>query len=89
MKTTYSPHPAVALDFSKASRNAMGLDSGDQHCRLESEEPNMATQRLMAELGIAFDGRYYRYEEYRYDRFVDAINYAQLFQSRSVMPPTL
>jgi hypothetical protein len=38
--------------------------------------------RQMAELGVAFDGRYYRYKEYRYDILSDALNYAQLDRSR-------
>lgn len=105
MKTTYTLHPALARNFYKASPNILGLGTGPMEqgageARLtaetvgqlrwpEPELPTTATQRLMTELGIAFDGRYYRYEEYRYDRFVDAINYAQLIQSRSVMLPTL
>lgn len=28
-------------------------------------------------LGIGFDGRSYRYKDFRYDRLADAINYAQ------------
>lgn len=141
MKTTYTLHPAMPLDFSNASRHAMGLgdskfergetathsmaqsgvafdgrsywyrqyrydqladalayarldgarsdvqaEAGDQHHWQEPEVPTTATQKLMVELGIAFDGRCYRYDEYRYDRFVDAINYAQLTQTRSIMP---
>lgn len=41
-----------------------------------------AERREMAPLGIGFDGRYYRYEEYRYDLCSDAVNYARLDRSR-------
>lgn len=41
------------------------------------EAPDEPTRQLMDELGITFDGRRYRYGIYRYDQFVDAINYAQ------------
>lgn len=142
MKTTYTQHPAIPLDFSNASRHAMGLgdgnfecgetstrllaesgvafdgrsywyrqyrydkladalayarldgarpaamqaEAGDQHPWQEAEVPTTATQRLMVELEITFDGRYYRYDEYHYDRFADAIDYAKLPQARSVKP---
>lgn len=49
----------------------------------EPEPPSAATRQLMAELGITYDGRYYRYEDYRYDQFVDAINYAQSTNART------
>ena len=35
-------------------------------------------QRQMAELGVTFDGRSYRYREYRYDLLSDALSYARL-----------
>lgn len=41
-----------------------------------------AERREMAPLGVGFDGRYYRYKEYRYDLCSDAINYARLDRSR-------
>jgi hypothetical protein len=37
--------------------------------------------RLMAELSIAYDGRQYLYDRYRYDRLADAIAYAKLQRS--------
>lgn len=46
--------------------------------RVEPEQPTDKQQRLMVELAITFDGKWYRYDGYRYDHFVDAINYAQL-----------
>ncbi|HYD95315.1 MAG TPA: hypothetical protein VEC01_08315 [Noviherbaspirillum sp.] len=41
-------------------------------------EPTDEEQRLMQELKITFDGRYYRYESYRYENCADAANYARL-----------
>jgi hypothetical protein len=35
-------------------------------------------ERLMLAYGIAFDGRHYIYDRYRYERLVDAVNYARL-----------
>lgn len=40
-------------------------------------------RRLARQLGVGFDGRHYRYRDYRYDRLADAINYARLEQARS------
>ena len=42
------------------------------------EEPTDDEKKVMSEFGITYDGKYYRYEGYRYDRFADAINYAKL-----------
>jgi hypothetical protein len=39
-------------------------------------------QRLMAEFSITYNGRYYHYERYRYDRLEDAVDYARLQRSR-------
>lgn len=139
MKTTYTQRPAIPLDFSNASRHAMGLsdrnfehgetatrlmarsgvafdgrsywyrqyqydllqdalayaqldmsgpiepaeNEGHRHYWQQPDEPNAPTKGLMAELRIVFDGKHYRYDEYRYDRYIDAINYAQLIKSRS------
>jgi len=41
-------------------------------------EPTDKEQRVMKALGITFDGRYYRYENYRYEHCADAVNYATL-----------
>lgn len=54
---------------------------GQRHWQ-QPDEPSAATKGLMAELGIVCDGKYYRYDDYRYDRFFDAINYAQLIKNR-------
>ena len=39
--------------------------------------------QLMADLSIAYDGLRYHYENYRYDRLEDAVNYARLQRSRA------
>lgn len=41
-------------------------------------EPTDQEQCEMAALGVGFDGRYFRYESYRYERCADAVNYAKL-----------
>ena len=40
-------------------------------------------EQLMADLSIAYDGRRYYYETYRYDRLEDALSYARLQRSRA------
>jgi hypothetical protein len=44
--------------------------------------PVESEEQQNAEFGIVFDGRNYRYKEYRYDRVTDAIAYAKLDRSR-------
>jgi hypothetical protein len=39
--------------------------------------------RLMSEFSIRYDGRHYIFEDYRYDRFADAVSYAQLMRARA------
>lgn len=39
-------------------------------------------ERLMAEFSIAFNGRRYEFDRYRYDRLADAVAYARLQRSR-------
>lgn len=41
-------------------------------------EPTAQEQRVMTASGITFDGRYYHYGSYRYERCEDAVNYATL-----------
>lgn len=41
-------------------------------------EPTENEYRVMSRLGISFDGRYYRYGSYRYERCADAADYASL-----------
>jgi hypothetical protein len=40
--------------------------------------------RLMAEFGIAYNGRHYEYDRYRYDRLDDAVAYATLRRANPV-----
>jgi len=42
------------------------------------QEPTVDEQRLMTELNITRNEKFYRYESYRYDRLADAIDYATL-----------
>jgi hypothetical protein len=42
------------------------------------DEPTEEERQVMKELDVTFDGRYYRYSDYRYDRLADAVNYARL-----------
>jgi hypothetical protein len=46
-----------------------------------------AVASQMAELRIRFDGRAYHYRQYRYDRFIDAVNYARLGHERGLSAP--
>jgi len=39
-------------------------------------------ERLMAEFSIAYNGRHYEYDIYRYDHLADAVNYARLQRSK-------
>lgn len=38
--------------------------------------------------GVSFDGRAYRYGEYRYDRLADAVAYSELDRARGAAAPT-
>jgi len=38
---------------------------------------------LMSKLSIRHDGRHYVFEDYRYDRFADAVGYAQLMRAQA------
>ncbi|HZX32307.1 MAG TPA: hypothetical protein VFF03_13230 [Rhodocyclaceae bacterium] len=61
-----------------APQSASPFDAAD----LEAEE-----RRRIIRYGIGFDGRCYRYREYRYDRLADALRYAELDSARSGRPP--
>jgi hypothetical protein len=69
-----------ALNYAQLdrSRPTYRAEADIQPQWVEPEKPTEEEQRRMAELGITFDGKYYRYGDYRYDHFTDAINYAQL-----------
>ena len=51
----------------------------------EDDLPDDPSQRarIMSEFSIGFNGRYYHYLGYRYDRLSDAVNYARLQRSRA------
>jgi len=49
--------------------------------------PSDTDQALMASLGIRFDGRAYRFGDYRYDQLSDAVTYARRAQSQHGDPP--
>lgn len=61
-----------------APQSASPFDAAD----LGAEE-----RRRIIRYGIGFDGRFYRYREYRYDRLADALNYAELDIARTGRPP--
>lgn len=44
---------------------------------LEPQHPTDAEQVLMQKFGVTFDGKFYSYEGYRYERCIDAANYAK------------
>ncbi|NEX64646.1 hypothetical protein [Noviherbaspirillum galbum] len=46
------------------------------------DSPGEEDQLELTKLGIGFDGHYYRYGAYRYERCADAVNYARLERSR-------
>jgi hypothetical protein len=50
--------------------------------QIESSQLSESAERQMTHSGIGFDGRYYRYKQYRYDLLSDAVSYAQLDASR-------
>jgi hypothetical protein len=51
--------------------------------QIESGQLAESTERQMAHSEVVFDGRYYRYKQYRYDLLSDAVSYAQLDASRA------
>ena len=61
---------------------AYGCVASEGQARTELREPYGDRQRIMSAFRIYYDGRYYRYNGYRYDRLEDAIAYAELMQSR-------
>jgi hypothetical protein len=72
---------ADALDYARLQRaTPSGSDEGDGPMPPVQavETPDASQREVMAELSITFhDGRYHL-GEYRYDRLVDAANYARL-----------
>jgi hypothetical protein len=67
--------------------NYARLDRSKSTCRTQGHGPpqwimpklpTAEEQQQMDALGISFDGKYYRYADFRYDQFADAIHYAVL-----------
>jgi hypothetical protein len=56
----------------------------NQDIQLEKERHALpdAERKVGASMGIGFDGRFYRYRTFRYERFSDAVSYAQLDRSK-------
>jgi hypothetical protein len=48
----------------------------------EKMETSTALPAAASTLGISFDGRAYHYQQFSYDRYADALGYAQLDQAR-------
>jgi len=49
-----------------------------KHIKQEFAAPSRSHKELMSRYGIDFDGKQYHYNQYRYDKLSDAINYAKL-----------
>ncbi|WP_420473295.1 hypothetical protein [Noviherbaspirillum sp. ST9] len=65
----------MATNGSENSNVSPGIQlekESERHALLAAE------REVAAPMGIGFDGRFYRYRTYRYERFADAINYARL-----------
>lgn len=52
----------------------------------EAADLGAEERRRIIKHGIGFDGRHYRYRDYRYDRLSDALAYAELDGARSGRP---
>ena len=68
---------ALELQLDRLIRIGPAADAGSELPPTLSE-----SARLMAELGITYNGRTYRYDQYRYDRLGDAVSYARLQRAR-------
>lgn len=60
------------LDRDKPQYRAKVINGAPWEKRIE---PTDKERYMMETLGITFDGRYYRYESYRYEHCADAANY--------------
>ena len=69
-----------ALNYSRLDRTRLGSESEtkDPPEWVDAIVPTGAERQQMEKMGITYDGKHYRYKEYRYDRVADAVNYAQL-----------
>ena len=75
-------HLADALNYARLERAKLGkVPAGGQPQWLEPVQPTDEERKLMAQYAITFDGRFFVYDGYRYDRCIDAANYAKLKKS--------
>ncbi len=77
-----APHEAV--------HPSANIDDRGSHLASAVAAPTPGDEALamadrMKDLAVDFDGRQYRFAGYRYDRLVDAIDYAELIRSRSAL----
>lgn len=79
---SYSRVEALSLQISDMHHAGLRALAGSGVMPIS--EPGMADEqeRLMTSLAIRFDGRQYRYRDYRYDRLDDAVAYAKLQLAR-------
>jgi hypothetical protein len=73
-------HLADAVSYARL-RRAMGIATeadGPAPMPQAIPAPDKSQRELMARLAITFEGGVYRLRAYRYDRLVDAVNYARL-----------
>lgn len=71
-----------ALNYSHLDRARHGSESESKDLPewVDAILPTEAERQQMETLGITYDGKQYRYKEYRYDRVADAVSYARLNQ---------
>lgn len=67
-----------AISYSELITARDGVQPSVSHAAdwLERNVPNEADQALMAKYGICFEDWRYKFQDYRYDRLADAVNYA-------------
>lgn len=70
------PISALLKKNTDATKNTDALDGSASASRAPDDR-----RRLMAEFDIAYNGRHYEYDAYRYDHLTDAVNYARLQRS--------
>lgn len=76
----------IAVSVFMASRSALpptqqAVESTPQPTNPEAAPASL--DDLGKQYGISFDGEKYQYGEYRYDKLVDAVNYAKLSNRRA------
>lgn len=71
---------ALELQLLQLGSVAPSMPTGAPAASPQQTGDGMARQ--MAELCIRYNGRSYGYRGYRYDRFIDAVNYARLDRGR-------